>query len=263
VQVGDGRALSRASQGPSRAQAAVWCAALGFAFLPVLADLVRHLVLSPWARYAAVFPFLFARCALRERRRGTAPAAPAADAALWIVAGLAVEVVAIFLGATRWGRFGLLLAAIGLCRRFGWGTWRTQVLLLFALPVPTALLRAAQPLGTQLQSAVQTLLGDAWDPALALGRYGSGLPLAALLAGLGWYAAQLRALPLRAALTLAAGLAVAAVPLQMFALLLAALAAPGLGADATRKALIQALPLAVAAAGLVFAELRAREAVRA
>jgi hypothetical protein len=260
VQVGDGRTASGAfERGP--AQAALWTAALLFAFLPVLADLVRHLVLSPWARYAAIFPFLFVRCALRDRKRGAA-AATGPDAALWIVAGLAIEAAAIFLGATRWGRAGALLAAVGLCRRFGWGTSRSQALLLAALPFPTAALREAQPLASHMQALVQTLLGDAYDPALSLGRYGSGLTLAALLAGLGWYAALLRDFPTRKALTLAAGLAVLAIPLQALALLLAALAAPQVGADAARAALLKALPLAVAAAGILLAELGARRSAR-
>ena len=105
---------------------------------------------------------------------------------------------------------------------------------------------------------MQTLLGDAYDPALSLGRYGSGLTLAALLAGLGWYAALLRELPTRRALTLAAGLGVVAIPLQALALLLAASAAPRIGVDGARAALLTALPLAVATAGIVLAERGAR-----
>lgn len=248
-----------ASAGPG--QAALWSAALIFAFVPVLVDLVRHLVASPWARYAAVFPPLFVRCVLHERRTRTA-APPKRDAALWIVAGLAFAALAIFLGATRWGRFGLLLAAIGLCRRFGWGSWRSHLLLLFALPVPTALLKLAQPLSYQLQALADALAGGAGADvgALTLGRYGSGLPLAVSMMGLGWYAALLRGLPLRASATLAAGLFVCALPLQLAGIALAALAAPEIGGHAARTALLQGLPLAAAAVGVLWAERRARTA---
>ena len=261
VQVGDDRIASRTEPGASAgpAQAALWSAALLFAFLPVLVDLVRHLFLSPWARYAALFPLLFARCALHERRARTDTPARR-DGALWIVAGLAVAALAIFLGATRWGRFGALLAAVGLCRRFGWGSWRSQLLLLFALPVPTALLRAAQPLAAQLQGLADALIGGAGAQLseLALGRHGSGLPLALLLAGLGWYAALLRGLPTRAAATRSAGLAICALPLQLAGLVLAALAVPPIGADAARAALLQGLPLVTACIGVVLAEWGAR-----
>lgn len=239
-------------------QPVLWSAALTFAFLPVLVDLVRHLVMSPWARYAAVFPLLFVRAALHERhQRADAPGRR--DGTPWIVAGLAFEALAIFLGATRMGRFGALLAAIGLCRRFGWGSWRSVWLLLFALPVPTALVKLAQPLSYQLQALADALVGGAGEvAALSLGRYGSGMPLAVLMMGLGWYAALLRGLPIRRSVTLVAGLFVCALPLQLLGLVLAALAVPQLGSDAARPALLQGLPLATAGVGVLLAELGAR-----
>lgn len=266
AQGGDGLVTSPANGMERRAvhvgQAVAWSGALLFAFLPVLADLTRHLALSPWARYALLFPLLFVRAARREPGR-TAPGRP--DAALWVVAGLLIAAVALFLGETRWGRLGLLCAVIGLCRRFGWGTWRSQALLLFAVPVPNTLLRAAQPLAELLSRIAGALVGPlgADVDALWLGRYGSGLALAPLLAGLGWYAALLRDLPLRTGLRLAAGAGVVAVPLQLLALVTAAVAALVLGNGAARAALVNAPPLLAAVAGLVLAERGLRSGARA
>jgi hypothetical protein len=243
-------------------QAVAWSGALLFAFLPVLADLTRHLALSPWARYALLFPVLFVRAARREGGR-TAPGRP--DAALWIVAGLLIAAVALFLGETRWGRLGLLCAAIGLCRRFGWGSWRSQALLLFAVPVPNTLLRAAQPLAEPLSAVAGALVAPlgADVEGLWLGRYGSGIALAPLLAGLGWYAALLRDLPLRAGVRLAAGASVLAVPLQLLALVAAAVAALFVGNAAARTLLVNAPSLVAAVAGLVLAERGLRVGARA
>jgi hypothetical protein len=247
-----------AAAGAGLLQPVLWSAALLFAFLPVLVDLVRHLVMSPWARYAAVFPLLFVRAALHERQRGVEPSGRGGT--LWILAGLAFEALTIFLGATRMGRFGALLAAIGLCRRFGWGSWRSVWLLLFALPVPTALVKLAQPISVQLQALADALVGGAGAEvaALSLGRYGSGMPMAVLMMGLGWYAALLRGLPIRQSVTLAVGLFVCALPLQLLGLVLAALAVPRLGSDTARAALLQGLPLATATVGVLLAELGAR-----
>ncbi len=229
------------------------CAALLFAFLPVLADLVRHLSETPWARYSVLFPLLLAGCALRER--GPLRAARR-DAPLWIVAGLVVLMVGIFMGVVRWGRVGAALAAIGLCRRFGWGTWRSQALLLLAVPLPATALRVAEPLSQQILSLAGLLVG--WhgvDVApVAIGRPGSGLPLVPLLAGLGWYAALRRNLPLRAALTRAAGAGLLAFPIQMLATALAALLATAAPTDAARAALIHGPWLLVALLGVTHAE---------
>jgi hypothetical protein len=224
---------------------------LAFAFLPVLADLARHLSETPWARYALLLPLLFVACALREPRQ-----AARRDAPLWIVAGLLILLVAHFMGAVRWGRVGAALAAIGLSRRYGFGSWRSQLLLLLAVPMPAALLRVAEPLSRQIQTLAGVAVG--WlgidVAAVAIGRPGSGLPLVPLLVGLGWYAAQRSALPLRAALNRAIGAGLLAFPIQLLALMLAALAAPLTGADAARAALVHGPWLLIAGLGVIVAE---------
>jgi hypothetical protein len=238
---------------PGRVEAALSCAALLFAFLPVFVDLARHLSESPWALYSVLFPLLAARCIWREPEPVRAARR---DAPLWIVAGLLVLLAGHFMGAVRWGRVGAVLAAIGLCRRFGWGSWRSQALLLFAVPLPAAVLRSTAPLSQQLLSLLQSGVG--WlgvDVApVSIGRAGSGLALLPLLAGLGWYGALRRQLPLGAALARILGAALLALPIQLLATALAAVAAQWIGAAAARSALIHAPWLLVAAFGVLLAE---------
>lgn len=257
--MGDARAAEIAPGTRGRGEAAVWAAALLFAFLPALADLVRHQLETPWARYAAVFPLLALRCAWHER--GARPALRR-DAVLWIVAGLAILLAGILMGRVRWGRVGAALAAIGWCRRFGLCSWRTQLLLLFAVPIPAAAMRLASPLAGQLGSFAAALgapLGIDVEPVV-LARYGSGLPLAALLAGLSWYGSLLRARPARAALLRAAGVSLLALPCQVLATLAAAVAAPWLGLSAARAALSQVPWLAATLVAVGVAERAARPA---
>jgi len=257
--VGDARAAELAPGTRGRGEAVAWAAALLFAFLPVLTDLVRHQLETPWARYAAIFPLLALRCAWHERgaRRPLRR-----DAPLWIVAGLAILLGGIVMGRVRWGRVGAALAAIGWCRRFALCGWRTQLLILFAVPIPAAAMRLAWPLARQLGAfalALGARLGIEVEPVLS-SRYGNGLPLAALLAGLSWYASLLRARPARAALLRAAFAALLAFPLQVLATLAAAVAAPWLGLRAARAALSQAPWLAATLIGVGVAERGGRPA---
>jgi hypothetical protein len=255
--VGDGRATEIAPAGSGRAEVVAWGAALCFAFFPVLTDLGRHLLETPWARYAAVFPLLALRAALHER--GAEPSARR-DAPLWVAAGLGVLLAGMLMGAIRWGRVGAALAAVGWCRRFGLAGWRTQALLAFAVPVPAAAMRLAEPLSQQLGAAASALgagLGVEVEPVWSA-RFGSGLPLAALLAGLSWYASLLRRRPLPAALGRAALAALLAFPLQLLASVAAGVAAPWLGVPAAQAALSQGPWLAATCVGVAVAERGAR-----
>jgi hypothetical protein len=243
--------------GRSRTEVATSCAVVAFAFLPVLIDLARHLAQTPWARYAALFPALAVVCARQERD----PLRPARrDAAAFLVAGLLVLLLAHFMGSVRWGRAGAAFAAIGLCRRFGWGTGRSQALWLFAVPLPAAALRLAEPLARQMLALADACVAPLGIDAapVAIGRSGSGLALVPLMAGLGWYTALRCRLPLPAALARAALGALLALPTQFAATLLAALSAPAIGAEAARSALIHVPWMLVAAAGVGFAERAAR-----
>jgi hypothetical protein len=247
---------------------ALWASVL-VAFSPVLLDLVRHLIETPSAHYAALFPFLFARCALSESERPP----ERRDGYLWIGLGMVVELVGIVAGATRIGRVGLALAAIGLCRRFAFASWSSLLLLALAVPLPSAVLKWLSP---GAETALLSLASGGLD-ALGLGievagtrafygtqelvleRFDSGGALVPLLAGLSWYRSLMLGTPARTATARAAAAALLAIPLQIVALALALLTLP-LGAGAAGRLALTHLPwMAVAAVGLAMTELRFRK----
>jgi hypothetical protein len=252
--------------------ALVW-AAWTAAFSPVLLDLARHQAESPWARYAAIFPLLFAVCALREPR----PHAKQPGGALLIALGLASALVAAFLGVVRYARIGAALAAIGLCRRFALASARTQVLLAFAVPLPLALMKRFHPDVTSvLLEACAGVLAVAGltfelhgtdarlgDQVLSLGRPDSGIPLMPLLAGLTWYDGCRLGRPIWRAAAAASGAALLALPVQAVAIGLALVLTSAGDAALARDALTHGPWIAVAAAALAFTEVRAGRRTRA
>jgi hypothetical protein len=205
--------------------------ALGICFSPVLTDLARHLVAEPWARYVLLFPLLLARCALRER----SDAPSARMGAVLLVIGLVVELVAVGGGFVRLGRLGLPLAVIGMSRAFGLLPQQTALLALWWVPIPHAVVSlhspaletawlhlAAWPLdliGADI--GVGAALVRAGGGELALSDPDGGLPLAALLSGLGWYTSARLGEGLWRCLRRAVSWAVLAFPLQVTALGLA------------------------------------------
>jgi hypothetical protein len=246
---------------------ALWVGLL-VAFSPTLLDLGRHMAENPWARYAALFPLLFARCALREPRRPMGHRA----GSLWIGLGMAVELLGILAGATRIGRLGLALAAVGLCRRFALASWPSLVLLVLAVPVPGTVLDWISP---DAENALVRVAGGGLG-ALGLGiefegtrafygtqelvleRSDSGGALVPLLAGLSWYHSLLLGTAPRAAALRAGGAALLAIPVQIVAISLALLALP-LGAGAAGRVALTHLPwMALTAIGLAITELRFR-----
>jgi hypothetical protein len=246
---------------------ALWLGLLA-AFSPVLLDLFRHMAENSWARYAALFPFLFARCALREPERPP----ERRDGYLWIGLGMGLELFGILAGAMRIGRVGLALAAIGLCRRFAFASWRSLVLLALAVPLPSAVLYWASPgaesallsaasgvpgaLGLEIEiSGTRALYGA---QTLTLERFDAGGALVPLIAGLSWYHSLMLGIPTRAALARAAAMALLAIPVQIAAIALALMTLP-LGAAASgRLALTHAPWMVLAAVSLATTELRLR-----
>ena len=172
--------------------------ALGVCFSPVLIDLVQHLAANPWAAYVVIFPPLLARCALRDP-----PGARSVHTGAALLAtGLAIELVAVGGGVVRLGRLGLPVAVVGLSRAFGLLSSRTALLSVWWVPVPHAVISFPSPaLETAwLQGAawplnllganvtVEAGLARAGTLELLLSAAETGIPLAALLSGLGWYA---------------------------------------------------------------------------
>jgi hypothetical protein len=248
-------------------------AAYAVAFSPVLLDLVQHLALRPWARYAAIFPLLFAVCALCEPRP---PARQPGGAAL-VAAGLASALLAAFVGMLRYARVGAALAAIGLCRRFALASGRSQVLLAFAIPMPDALMRPFHPalagLLLELAAGACGLAGLTFEVAgadahfrdrlLSLERSDSGFALMPLLAGLAWYAGCRLQLPVWRSAAIACAAPLLALPVQAAAIT-AALVCLALFDEALARGVLADAPwIAVTAVGIAAVEWRARRGARA
>src|SRR5262245_16270637 len=92
------------SIGPMR-EILLW-SALTIALSASWVDLATHGIAEPWARPAALFPFLFVAAALRDRRRER----PRRSGALLVVAGLALSLFAVGGGLDRLGRPGIPIA---------------------------------------------------------------------------------------------------------------------------------------------------------
>jgi len=249
-------------------------AGLLVAFSPVLVDLSRHLFESPWARYVLPFPLLFLRCALRE----TDPRPRRRDGLLWIAGGLLLELFAAFSGTLRFGRIGIALALIGLCRLQGFPGVRAQLLLLFSVPIPAWLVRIAHPVlpGVLLQAVAaglgvfgidaQVVGNDLVLPSLQLqlDPMDSGLQLAPLLAGLVWYDSILVGRRLPEALLRSSLAAALAIPLQTLAItLVLAFLDPSSDPALGQRLLQSGTWVAVAATFLSWSELRLRRTASA
>jgi hypothetical protein len=189
-------------------------------------------------------------------------------------AALALELVAVGGGVPRFARPAIALAALGMARATGALGLRSALLALFLVPVPTRVLELANPALVPLQlgvadAALRVLgcelpvlgggLAATATHSLVLDEGGGGLPLVALLGGLGWYAAARACEPPRAAIRRAVALAPLGLPLQA-AGVTAALATLALGAPQVGRALLDHLWLAAAACAVAGVELRRRGA---
>jgi len=120
--------------------ALLWAAGL-LAFQPVLADLLQHWRVNPWARYSLVFVPLFVLSLVRAS--GASRPAPAPRAGVgWLAAGLALEVLSAAAGVVSVGRPGLALGLIGMARWCGLASYPAVFLALFIIPVPQVAIEA-------------------------------------------------------------------------------------------------------------------------
>jgi hypothetical protein len=199
--------------------------ALAVAFLPVLAELVRHLT-EIRGRSFLLAPLLLLLCA----RRGPSQAvAPHRDGLLLLLAAVAFQFVAIASDTWLIGRLGLALAVVGMARWHGSPKLPVAVLAFGAIPVPVALTVVTSPLLESLWGAAATqfvqLLGgevtrsgpllSASAGHLNLMGIDGGLPLLTVLMELGWYSGVRRGLPGRALLGRVALGALLAAPIQL------------------------------------------------
>lgn len=167
------------------------------AFSPVLLELAEHLIAHPWTRSALVFPWLSALAIRADRGRSES------KPLIWacVVLGILIELVAVSGGILRVGRVGLVVAAMGIVCGAGWARPLTTLLLVWVLPLPSALMRLASPdlesaWGGTVAALVPGLALDAASsgPALVAGEHAlrlvapdGGLALGFGLAGLGWF----------------------------------------------------------------------------
>lgn len=222
-------------------------------------DLARHWWEEPWARPAALFLPLFVAAAAHDRGRQEARW----DGALLVAAGLGWSLLAMGGGLPRLGRPGVPLAMFGLARALGRPSLAVSLLALWVIPPPFALVKALSPgleTGLAWSAATiaeargsQTLLTpwflEVGGARLPLGPADGGLPLAAYLAGLGWWAGGwtgggIREAARRAVRMLPLGFVAQALGLTLaFALLLA-------GAPEPARVLLDQLPWPVLALAL-------------
>jgi hypothetical protein len=213
---------------------ALWIG-LGIALSPSLAELGSHWLAEPWTRYSALFVPLWILAArtdpgqARPRRLGFA----------LVALGVAISVVAVGGGVARFGRLGIVLAAVGLAVALGAPALPRALVALFIVPVPSAVASALPGLevgsaraaawlaqaagieaGVRATPGAIELVGS--SGSLALAPEHGGLPLAALIGGLGWYGAVRRGASTRSALGACARTAPWAVLVQPIGLACAA-----------------------------------------
>lgn len=238
-----------------RMQAALVACAVVLAFSPVLRDLLRHFAGSPWTLYSVGFLPLLWACARRDPPVGRSHW----DGYLWLLVGVALELLAVAGGAIRIGRLGLPFGAIGLLRILGRGSLPTLILSLWLIPIPNSITELLSPSleGAQLAISSFVLRSLGFDvmtrgATLVLGNRSwallpahGGLPLVALLSGLGWYTALRTGSDLLGAARRMLLWAALGIPLQGLALLFAALVAVLISVDAARIGLDFGLPVLV------------------
>ncbi|HTF33060.1 MAG TPA: hypothetical protein VK714_05080 [Myxococcota bacterium] len=189
---------SASTRVPSLRREILLWGALALALSPVLRDIGKHVIAHPWAGYSAVFAALLVLAARHQPQCHR----PKVDGYLLLAVGLLVELVGIGGGIDRLARPALPLGVIGLARLLGRPPLAVALLALGMVPVPAFVLgpvaamvgpalagltaMTCTALGLSLHAQGATLASV--SGVIELGDGDTGLPLAILLAGLGWYA---------------------------------------------------------------------------
>ena len=253
-----------AGEGGKVSEGLLWLS-LSVALSPVLVDLAAYLTVTPWAQYVLIFPLVTVRALVRCHRSVT----PKRDGIALLFLAIGIELLAVRSGVPRAGQIAIPLAALGLARSLGRPLLAVAALTLWWIPVPLTL--ASQVLVSDLLAAATALwqglgLHLVIEGSRVVGPGGSlavqpadaGIPLAALLSGLGYYAATLRGRTLGIRMRTAGAWAVFALPVQSLAVFLA-IGTTGLaGADFARHGLSYAPWLGAATVGWIVAERGAR-----
>ena len=172
-----------------------------FALSPILVDWGFHLVETPSSRYAALFPVLYLigiRHDARERVRK--------DGYLLLALAIALVILSVGGGFTRWGRIAVPITLVAMIRLSGLASTRGALTMLWFVPVPHFIEMLAWPelvlfyaqslpgLTISLESA-RVVLGSGVS-VLQLAPADAGLPLMASLSGISYFASWQRREPL-------------------------------------------------------------------
>jgi hypothetical protein len=220
---------------------------------------------QPWAGYSLVFLPLFA---LELRRSPEGPRRPRLGIGVLALA-LTLELLLVAGGLTRAARPAGALAALGLAWLVGRPALRAVALLLWCVPVPSELVSQTSPTletiwGEAAARLAQLVGSAAWfevrhDEPTIHGAHATlrllpsdgGLPVAALVAGVAWWAGLRRGASVVGSLGACVACATLAVPVEIVAI--AAVVTTAGDAAAARTALDVAPWLAVAIVGLLVA----------
>jgi hypothetical protein len=252
---------------PAVRELALWLAAAA-ALSPVLLELAQSLGASDGSPRILLAPALFALLAWRLRwpREEPRPSGVA-----WIALGLALEILGLLSDTGSLARLGLPPVVIGVAVLAGRPPPTAAALSLWMVPPPTALLVEGSPWLESWLAALASLpfraLGFAVEAAGPVLRtpsarfeftaFHTGIPLAILLAELGWYAGLRAGATLPGLVRRAIACAALAPGLQLLgAGLVVALLVAG-HPKAARLWLDAGLALAVGAVGLAWVESRA------
>lgn len=186
------------SAGASKGDTWLWLA-LAVGLSPGLVDLGSHWAAEPWGRPFALVAVLALAAAVRDPRR----AVPRPLGYALVALGLLAVLVAVGGGMARLGRPGIPVAILGLALALGRPVVPIALLAALVVPPPHALLDALAPgletaLAELAAAATRALGGTA-----ALGKDGlelngsllrlepadGGLPIAWVLAAVGWWSA--------------------------------------------------------------------------
>jgi hypothetical protein len=251
-------------------RSALWLA-LPVALSPSLVELVGHWMREPWSRASAIFVPLGLLAAAAD----ASPVRPRRWGWLLVALGLALALFGSVGGAEALGRLAIPLAVIGMACAVGRPAPPVAAISLFVVPPPFAIASLASPAAERAVAGLAVVVGGALGASWSLGdatiraaggdlRLGAedlGVPLAHLLAGLGYCAGVAGGGdPLRSALR-ALRWALWALPGQILALGVAFVLLGSVGAR-TARGFLEAFPVVVAAVGALGSVRLARSAYR-
>jgi hypothetical protein len=202
----------------SAAQSLALAAALVLGLSPALREWALHLLDEPATRYVLVPFALLVHAVWRTPRE---PARLAAGLP-WIAAAILVELVASGGGLARYGRVALPLGIVGGLRATGLAPTPVAALAFFIVPVPRFLAQLGSLDPQRLWAGLAEALVPGSAEVLGLDHWDSGMRLAGLLAGFGWFAGLRLGDPGRVLFLRAAGFSLSAVLFQAVGVALAA-----------------------------------------